>query len=130
MKFEVAYRQIEANKKLEKYAEAKLDRIEKYELKPSNIKFILSARQHMCQAEVSVKGPDMYYRATALGNDHMAAIDVAMDKLEKQLARRKSKIQFHKSKEGSHSGTLSRMSPTLEHNYSQTKRARKGSRAA
>ncbi len=130
MKFEVLFRHIDHNRKLEKYAEAKLERFEKYELKPSHIKFLLSARQHLCQVEVSVKGPEVYFRATALAEEHQTAIDMAMDKLEAQLARRKSKVQFHKDKNSSREGTLSRMSPSMEHGFKPGKRGRKMSRAA
>lgn len=130
MKFEVVFRHIEHNSRLERYAEAKLDRFEKYELKPSQIKFTLSAKQHMCQAEVSIKGPDLYFRATALGDEHQAAIDVAMDKLERQLARRKSKLQFHKNKNASHEGALARMNGQLEHGHKLAIRGRKYSGAA
>jgi ribosomal subunit interface protein len=130
MKFEVAFRHVEHSAKLEKYAESKLGRLEKYELKPSEVKVLFSAKQHMCQAEVSIKGPALYFRATALGEDHAAAMDAALDKLERQLARHKSKVQFHKSRRDSHEGTLSRMNPQMEHSFGLAPRGRKGSRAA
>lgn len=126
MKFEVKYRHLKPLKKLEKYAEDKYERLEKYELKPSSLTFVFSAKQHHCVAEVAIKGPDLYCRATAAGEDHYKAIDLAMDKLERQLAKRKTRVQFHKRPEFSKAGRLSRMNAQMEHGLPVHLKTRRG----
>lgn len=130
MKVSMNFRQVAHNKKLEKLVESKITRFDKYELKPSEMKLVFSAKQHLCKAEIFIKGPDLYYKATALADDHMTALDDAMDKLERQLARHKSKVQFHKKHYLSNEGLLNTMNAKLEHKFKALSRSRKGSRAA
>lgn len=132
MKLQTLFKNVEPSLKLKKLAEQKVERLEKYELKPSEIKFVFSAKHHECFCEVAVRAPDhVYFRGTGLGEDHLTALERALDKLEKQLARHKSKVQFHKRKLFSHEGVLSRMNAQLDHNHHVKLRTRKGtSRAA
>lgn len=130
MKLQVQFKHIEQNKKLTEHAEEKLKHLDKFEMKPSEVKLILSAKHHECYAEVSFRAPDhLYFRATALGEDHYIAMERALNKLEKQLSKHKGKVQFHKKTLFSHEGKLAQTNNRMEFHIKQ--RSRKGnSRAA
>jgi putative sigma-54 modulation protein len=130
MKLQTQFKHIESSPKLTKHAEEKLERLDKFELKPSEIKIIFSAKHHECHAEICIRAPDhVYFRGTGIGEDHYVAMDRAFHKLETQLAKHKSKVQFHKKKMFSKEGRLSRMNSQMEHFHSK-QRMRKSSRAA
>lgn len=130
MKIAVHFKHTAANKKTEKLAHEKAAKLDKFELKPTEIQFHFYAKQHQFECRVFVRGPDLQLQASAVAGDHLAAMDGSLERLEKQMAKWKAKTQNHRAKHRTHESILGRMSQGLEIRAISKAKTRKSSRAA
>jgi len=98
MKTSFTFKHLKPSQKVENYAEQRLGKLEKFALKPLQIKFIFEEHRHLQSAEAVVTGYHGRHTAVARGENLFAAIDEVVDKLERQLSRQKEKVQSHKKK--------------------------------
>ncbi|NOZ52656.1 MAG: ribosome-associated translation inhibitor RaiA [Gammaproteobacteria bacterium] len=92
---------IEVTKALRDYVTSKLERLERHFDKVSNIDVILSVEKLVQKAEatVPINGNNVF--AFAENPDMYAAIDALVDKLDRQIIKRKEKLTDHRT-DGSH----------------------------
>ena len=101
MRLEVKGRNVEVNDSIRRYAEDKLDKIEKQLPEPTQIEVELTletnpsiADDHIAEATVWTKGSTLRVRERSAGFE--ASIDQLADKLERQVKRYREKRRRHR----------------------------------
>ncbi len=92
---------VEVTKSLRDYVTSKLGRLERHFDQVTNIDVILSVEKlrHKAEATIPVNGSNIF--ANAEEQDMYASIDALVDKLDRQIIKRKEKITNHHRAEGS-----------------------------
>ncbi len=92
---------IEATKAIQDYAKEKLGRINKYigESDKTRATVMVSVKNHNQKVEVTIPLKNVILRAEETRDDLYAAIDVVVDKLERQIRKNKTKLQSKKIKD-------------------------------
>ena len=95
MQIELTGHHIEITDSLRDYVNEKMTRLERHFDKVSNIHVILEVEggRHKAEATVHMSGHDVF--ATCTEDDMYAAIDHLVDKLDRQVKKRKEKITNH-----------------------------------
>ncbi len=98
MQLDVTFRNIESSEALKAYAREKVERVNKYVDRPMEAHVVLSSERHEMHADIRihVHQSDLTLRGKAKEEDMYASVDVAMDKIERQLRRYKEKLKNHK----------------------------------
>ena len=92
MQVNVSGHHIEVTEALKNYVESKLDRLERHFDGITNMNVILSVEKQRQKAESTIRtsGGEVYAEAEA--EDLYAAIDLMTDKLDRQLIKKKEKL--------------------------------------
>ena len=92
---------IEVTKAIQDYAKEKLGRINKYIGDSESIRatVVVNVKGHNQKVEVTIPLKNVILRAEETRDDLYAAIDVVVDKLERQIRKNKTKIQSKKMKD-------------------------------
>jgi putative sigma-54 modulation protein len=100
MNLTISGHHLEVTPALRTYVTTKLDRITRHFDQVVDVKVILSVdnqkekeRRQKAECNIHVKGSDLF--AESAHEDLYAAIDELMDKLDRQVARYKEKLQDH-----------------------------------
>jgi len=97
MEINVTFRHLEPNEALKNYAHEKVSRIEKYLSKVTEVSVILDLEKRRNIAEVIVNVNRAQITAKETNEDNMyTAIDLVMDKIERQTKKYKDKLTSHK----------------------------------
>lgn len=96
MEVAVTFRHLEATDALRNYACEKVAKIRKYINNPTDASVILSLEKHRHMAEIIINVNRTTINAKEVTEDMYAAIDLAMDKIERQVKKYKDKIKNHK----------------------------------
>ncbi len=96
MDISVTFRHLESTDALRDYAREKVSRIKKYVGAPADVAVVLSLEKHRHQAEITLNTNGITVNAKEVTEDMYAAIDLAVDKLERQVKKHKEKIKDHK----------------------------------
>jgi putative sigma-54 modulation protein len=101
MQITIAGHHVEITEALRGYVTSKLEKLERHFDQVSNIDVILSVEKLVQKAEatVPVNGQNLF--ANAEDQDMYAAIDALVDKLDRQIIKRKEKVTDHHRGEGS-----------------------------
>ncbi len=99
MQVSVTFRHIETSDALRDYATDKVLRIaEKYLPKAVGAHVVLSVTKQSHLAEINIHAPHFDISGHEVTGDLYSAIDLAMDKIEKQLRKHKDRINHHKGR--------------------------------
>ena len=92
----VTFRHMDATPALRKYAETKVQRVHKLMKRPIEAHVILdvSKRQHI--ADITLSGEHLHVTAKESTGDLYSAIDLAMDKVERQVQKHVTKRLAHR----------------------------------
>lgn len=98
MQLDVTFRNIDSTSALKRYAQEKVERVKKYVDRPMEAHVVLFAQRHHMHADIQihVHQSELVLRGKANEEDMYASIDLAMDKIERQLRRYKEKLKNHK----------------------------------
>lgn len=97
VKVAVTFRHTQPTDALKQYAEEKIHRIGKYFYRPLEAHVILSVdskQRQMAEVEVRVRGNTIHGKEET--EDLYSAIDLVMDKIERQIKKRKEKIKVNR----------------------------------
>lgn len=97
MQISVTFRNVDPSEHLKQYAENRLARFKKYLEEPVEIHLVLSIQKFRHTADVTVTADGMKIKAQEETGDLYSAIDMVVDKLEKQIKRHKEKLKDHKA---------------------------------
>ncbi|MBI2346677.1 MAG: ribosome-associated translation inhibitor RaiA [Deltaproteobacteria bacterium] len=92
------FRNLDATDGLRVHAQQKLEKIRKYCLKPITTHVILALENFQHCAEITVVDSGLQYIGHAKSNDMYVSIDQAIDKLARQLQRKKEQVKHHHKK--------------------------------
>ena len=100
MKYNIRGNKIDVTEAIDKYIKEKLSRLDKYldDNDEVEAKAVISARGKDQKVEVTIWSGKYNIRAEETNNDLYAAIDLVIDKLERQFKKYKGKIASKKAK--------------------------------
>ena len=104
MQVEYKYRHTPASDEITKYVSERIGKLQKYEMKPVKVEFTFSIEGTTSCVDLHARSEDIEMHARGEGEDFFVAVDRALEKMAKQLARKKAKVQKHKAP--SHRKTL------------------------
>ncbi len=98
MQLDVTFRNLDSSDALKNYANEKVERVKKYVDRPMEAHVVLSTERHEKRADIQihVHQANLVLRGKSVNNDMYAALDLAIDKIERQLRRYKGKLKNHK----------------------------------
>ena len=97
MQISFTFRHMESNDGMREYAKQKLMKIKKYMDNPVEAHVVLSVEKFRNIAEVTLKGEGVSINGEERSDDMYSAIDNVMNKIGRQIKRRRGKIRSHKS---------------------------------
>jgi len=97
MQTNITFRNLEATEAIKAYARDKVDRVHKYLEGSSEAHVVLAVDRHQHQADITIHAGHFFLRGREVSTDLYASIDLAMDKIERQLKRYKEKIKHRRS---------------------------------
>ncbi|MGV3620092.1 MAG: ribosome-associated translation inhibitor RaiA [Archangium gephyra] len=111
MQLNITFRQLDPIDSLKNYAREKVERVNKYLDKAGEAHVVLSLERHLHHADISIHSGSFLLRGKEKSEDMYASIDLAMDKIERQLKRYKEKLKQHHGRDRVHhrQETLERM---------------------
>lgn len=92
----VTFRHMDSSDALRDYAEEKSARLARYLVEPIEIHWVLSVEKIRHNADVTAVAGGISIKAQENTPDMYSAIDMALDKLEKQVKKHKEKVKDHK----------------------------------
>ncbi|MDD3995897.1 MAG: ribosome-associated translation inhibitor RaiA [Bacilli bacterium] len=95
MKSIIRSKDIEVNKPIKDYIESKLEKVDKFFRNPNEItaNIVLKLRGHEQIIEVTIPTKNLLIRNEESQSDLYVAIDLVMDKIERQIRKNKEKIR-------------------------------------
>ncbi len=97
MQVSVTGRHIELSPELRSYAESKAGKLDRFYDRLRVVEVILDGEGNGFEAEIIAKGKrKSVFVAKERGEDMYAAVDLVIDKIERQLKRHKEKMRDHK----------------------------------
>lgn len=92
----VTFKHMDSSDALRAYAEEKSERLAKFLVEPIEIHWVLSVEKIRHIADVSAVAGGVSIKAQEETQEMYSAIDMALDKLEKQVKKHKEKVKDHK----------------------------------
>jgi len=96
MQLTVTFRHLEPSERLKEYCHDKLARLEKYLDAVIDAEVVLTVEKFRHRVEVLIVSAGLKIKAEEETEDMYAAIDMVVDKLEKQVKRHREKLKTHK----------------------------------
>jgi putative sigma-54 modulation protein len=93
MQTSVTFKNLDPSDHLKSYIQEKLDRFDKFLDNPAEASVVLAVEKFRHIAEISVSGDRLNLIGKEETNDMYSAIDMALDKLEKQIKKNKQKVR-------------------------------------
>lgn len=97
MQISVSFRNVDPSDHLKGYAENRMARLKKYMDEPIEIYLVLSIQKFRHTADVTISANGMKIKAQEETGDLYSAIDMVLDKVEKQVKRHREKVKEHKA---------------------------------
>ncbi len=107
----MTFRHMDATDAIKNYTEGKLEKVKKFVQEPLDIHVVFSKERFQYLVEINLNGNGIEIHAEDRNEDLYAAIDLAMDKIEKQLRRLRDKKKHKKSPNHSRAFKLAILSP-------------------
>ena len=93
MQTSVTFKNLDPSETLKSYAKDKLDKLDRFLDNPAEANVVLSVEKFRHIAEINITGDRLNINGKEETNDMYSAIDMVMDKLEKQIKKSKQKIR-------------------------------------
>ncbi len=106
MKLNYTFKHLDHSDSLETYTDERMSEIGKFLLRDGYGSVYFSKQKNEFCVEVSVNTKEKYFKASAFGMDIYAAVDSAVEKLEKQFLKNCKQFKDHKKPELSKEGRL------------------------
>ena len=97
MQTSVTFKNLDPSENLKSYVMEKLDRFDRLLDNPAEANVVLSVEKFRHIAEININGDKLNINGKEEINDMYSAIDMVMDKLEKQIKKNKQKIREHRT---------------------------------
>lgn len=100
MKISVTFRNLDGEDRQREYVDDRLKKLEKYVDHPVEAHVVLSVEKFRNEAEINLSASGISMNAKEEAKDMHLAIDAAIEKIERQLKKRKEKILSQKTNSG------------------------------
>jgi ribosome hibernation promoting factor len=100
MQTSVTFKNLDPSDHLKSYVSDKLNRFDKYLFNPGEASVVLSVEKFRHIAEISINGDRLNINGKEETEDMYSAIDMTLDKLEKQIKKSKQKVRERRSGKG------------------------------
>lgn len=100
MQTSVTFKNLDPSDRIRSYVSDKLNRFDKYFHNPGEASVVLSVEKFRHIAEVNITGDRLTINGREETEDMYAAIDMVLDKLDKQIKKNKQKIRDHRPGKG------------------------------
>ena len=117
MKVEFTFKHVDASEALMEYARERCEKLERFELNPMGIHFIVSMLKHECTVDVHVDEGRRKFKANATSDDFYRSVEMVMNKLIRQMSKDKRRVKGHKNPERSNYGKIARLTPSLDSDF-------------
>ncbi len=97
MQISVTFRNTDSKETLRQYVQDKISKMDRYLDSPVEANVVLSVEKHRHLAEVTLLANRITINAQEETEDMFSAIDLVMDKVERQILKYKEKIKRHKA---------------------------------
>lgn len=114
MKLQVSFKHLDASEALTEYTRARLEDISHFLLKEGQGQAFIGKIKNMFHVEITVNSKEKYFKAIAECEDPYVAVDMVVDKLEKQFLKSRKFNTNHKKWELSKSGKLNQLNSRFE----------------
>lgn len=96
MQISYTFRNLDASDFIKEYAREKVERVNKYldRASEAHVVYTLERHNHIC--DITIHAGAFSMRGREKSEDMYASVDLAMDKIERQLKRYKEKLKHHK----------------------------------
>ena len=102
MQINITFRHMDPIDSLKEYVREKVERANKYLDRAGEAHVVLSLERHLQSADITLQSGNFILRGREKSEDMYASIDLAMDKIERQLRRYKERLKHHHGKERVH----------------------------
>src|SRR5438045_4246153 len=102
MQMNITFRHFEPIDSLKNYAQDKVERANKYLDRAGEAHVVLSLERHLHHADITIHSGSFVLRGREKSEDMYASLDLAMDKIERQLRRYKERLKNHHGRERVH----------------------------
>ncbi|MFL5321501.1 MAG: ribosome hibernation-promoting factor, HPF/YfiA family [Myxococcaceae bacterium] len=102
MQVNITFRGIDPIDSLKTYAREKVERVNKYLDRAGDAHVVLSLERHLQNADITIHSGPFVLRGREKSEDMYASLDLAMDKIERQLRRYKERLKHHHGKDRVH----------------------------
>src|SRR4051812_9436653 len=85
MQLNITFRHLDASDSLKEYAREKVERVNKLLDRPGEAHVVLSLERHLHHADITIQSGSFVLRGRETSSDMYASLDLAMDKIERQL---------------------------------------------
>lgn len=100
MQTSVTFKNLDPSEHIKNYVSEKLNRFDKYLYNPGEASVVLSVEKFRHIAEINIAGDRLNINGKEETEDMYSAIDMTLDKLEKQIKKNKQKEREHRSGKG------------------------------
>lgn len=97
MRIDFKFRHANPSEELTSYASERVAKLEKFEMKPVRVEFTFSAEKNHKRVDIHARGQDIEMHAHSEGDTFFEGVDRALEKMAKQLSKKKAKVQDHKA---------------------------------
>ena len=97
MQKSVTFINLDSSEALKTYAFEKLDRFDRFLQNPAKANVVLTVEKFRHIAEINISGDGFTINAHEETSDMYSAIDMALDKIDKQIKKNKQKFKKHRS---------------------------------
>jgi putative sigma-54 modulation protein len=100
MQTSVTFKNLDPSDHIKSYVSDKLNRFDKYLYNPAEANVVLSVEKFRHIAEINIIGDRLNINGKEETEDMYSAIDITLDKLEKQIKKNKEKVRERRSGKG------------------------------
>jgi putative sigma-54 modulation protein len=93
MKVTISFKQMDHTPSLDDMIRKKSEKIAKYMNGKTELKWTCFVKNQVHFAEISLIGPQIFYNATASSENLYKSLDLAVEKIEKQLSKKKERMK-------------------------------------
>lgn len=106
MQTSVTFKNLDPSDHIKSYVSEKLNRFDKYLYNPAEANVVLSVEKFRHIAEINIIGDRLNINGKEETEDMYSAIDMTLDKLEKQIKKNKEKVRERRSGKNKAKGML------------------------
>ncbi|MGE0528933.1 MAG: ribosome-associated translation inhibitor RaiA [Bdellovibrionales bacterium] len=96
MRIDFKFRHIPHSDDLTVYVSQRIGKLEKFELKPVRLEFTFTVEKSSQRVDLHVRGRNIEMHAHCEAENFFAGVDQVLDKMARQLSRRKARVRGHK----------------------------------